>query len=988
MKFKHYISKLMLLLLFAVMTNIALAQRTITGKVTDADSGESLIGATLTCEGAKAGTLTDVDGNYTLNVPAGVTQVVFTYAGYSPQTITLGASNVVNVSLKGGAILEELVVVGYGTLKSKEVTSSVTSVKAEDFNKGNINDPTQLLQGKVPGLGISRPGGDPNGGFEIRLRGLSTIGANAQPLVIVDGVQGVPLSAVDPNDIESMDVLRDGSAAAIYGTRGSSGVILITTKKGQAGKTSVNYNGQVGMESIARRVSIMDAEEFIAAGGPDHGSSTNWMDEISQNALNHIHNLSMSGGIRNTSYRASINYRDVDGILRTSGFNQLNGRLNLNQRALNDRLSINLDLSLTDRRENNSFQEAFRYANTFNPTDPVYLEPGDALYNTYGGYNELELFDYFNPVAMIEQNSNKTYINTALVSIRGDYEIVDGLTFGLGFAQTRENEKNQQYYDKHARFRGINRNGLAQQTNESSVREQFNATLTYATELGDNNDFTVLGGYEWIENNFEGFGVQGGNFLTNEFEFNNFGASNDFYRGLAIPGSYKNNNKLASFFGRANLSLNGTYFFMASVRRDGSSQFGGNNKWALFPAFSAGVALDKALGLDNVDNLKFRVGYGSTGNLPPSSYLSINRYGAGAFYPYNGNYVQSYSPVQNANPDLSWEKKGELNVGFDYAFMDYKINGSLEYYNRTVTDLIYPIGVPVPPNEAGTTWVNVGQLSSTGLDFVLNLKPAKIWDTNLTLNYALSNDIDTLGNENYSVGGGRLELANVGAPGQNGIYMILAESNSPIGQIYGPVYAGPDDDGKNTFEDLDGDGVIEPNSDDREVLGYGLPKFLLGWNNTFRFGNLDINFLLRGAFGHSLVNQYRVFYENLNPGEITSWNRVNTEYLDANLKEAKFSSLHVENADFVKLDNFTIGYNFPLADGGAFNSVRVFLAGNNLFTLSGYTGVDPEPRYSDKYDTDNGGFIEEEPSYLAPGIDRRSTYFLSRSFVLGVNLGF
>jgi TonB-linked SusC/RagA family outer membrane protein len=988
MKFKHYISKLTLLLLFAVMSNFTFAQRSITGKVTDAENGEALIGATLTCLGAKSGTLTDVDGNYTLSVPAGVTQVVFTYAGYAPQTITLGASNVVNVSMKGGAILEELVVVGYGSLKNKEITSSVTSIKAEDFNKGNINDPTQLLQGKVPGLGISRAGNDPNAGFEIRLRGLSTIGANAQPLVIVDGVQGVPLTSVDPNDIESIDVLRDGSASAIYGTRGSSGVILITTKKGQAGKTTMEYNGQVSTESIAKSVSIMDAGEFVAAGGPDHGSATDWVGEISQTAITHTHNLAMGGGLRGTSYRVAFNYRDVDGILRTSGFNQLNGRLNLTQKALNDRLTVNFDLSATNKNANNSFLEAFRYAVLFNPTDPVLADESSSIFNTYGGYNELELFDYYNPVAMIEQNSNTTKTNTLLSSIRGEYEIVDGLKFAVSYAQTRENKLSQEFYSKQSRFRGTNRNGLAIQGNENRLSEQFGATINYNTTFGDATDFSILGGYEYLENTYDGFGVLGGNFLTNEFTFNNFSASNDFYRGLAIPGSYRNNNKLASFFGRANLSINETYFLMASVRRDGSSQFGENNKWGMFPAFSAGVALNKALGIDNIDALKLRVGYGSTGQLPPYSYLSINRYGAGAFYPYNGNYVQSYSPVQNSNPDLAWEKKGELNVGVDFAFMDYKISGSLEYYSRIVKDLIYEIGVPVPPNQASRTWVNVGQLSSNGIDFVLNVAPAKFWETGLTLNYALANDIDTLGNDKYTAGGGRLELANVGAPGLNGINMILAESNAPIGQIYGPVFAGVSETGTNTYEDLDGDGVIEPNGDDREVLGYGLPKILLGWNNTFKFGNMDLNFLLRGAFGHSLVNSYRIFYENLDPGAITSWNRVNTEYFDPTLKEAAYSSRYVEDAGFVKLDNFTLGYNIPVADGSAFRSVRLFLGGNNLFVLTNYSGVDPEPRYSDKGDPDNGGEFSDIPSYLAPGLDRRSTYFRSRSFVLGVNLGF
>ncbi|NJL76631.1 MAG: TonB-dependent receptor plug domain-containing protein, partial [Saprospiraceae bacterium] len=394
--------------------------------------------------------------------------------------------------------MDEVVVTGYGTAKAKEVTSAITSIKAEDFNKGNISDPTQLLQGKVAGLTISRPGSNPNGGFNIRLRGLGTLGANTQPLVIIDGVLGADLNTVDPNDIASIDVLKDASAAAIYGTRGGSGVILITTKSGQAGKTTVNYEGFVSADLLDRYQEVLSPDEFrnFAGGtsgslrGTDLGSSTEWFDEITEVGVSQVHSLSVSGGSKNTTYRASGNFRSVNGVAKKTGFERLNGRLNVSQKALNDRLKLDFNYTTTAIDQQLGFDEAFRYATIYNPTAPI--RSNDPAFARYDGYFQQTLFDYFNPVAIIEQNTNEGEVRNSIASFRGTFTLLDGLDVSASFAQERKDFTRRTYYDKNSFFRGTDRNGLAEQRNEKNLNDLFELTANYRKKL-DKVEFSLLG---------------------------------------------------------------------------------------------------------------------------------------------------------------------------------------------------------------------------------------------------------------------------------------------------------------------------------------------------------------------------------------------------------------------------------------------------------------------------------------------------------------
>ncbi|MFK7934102.1 MAG: SusC/RagA family TonB-linked outer membrane protein [Saprospiraceae bacterium] len=970
----------LLLVLLLAFGNLALAQRTITGTLTDAGNGEPLIGANILVVGTSSGTVTDFDGNYSVEVPDGSTALEFSYTGYAEQTIQLGASNVLNVQMSSGQVLEEVVVVGYGTTTRKEVTSAVTSVDAEDFNGGNVNTASQLLQGKVSGLSISRPGGNPNGDFTIRLRGLSTVGANSEPLIVIDGVIGADLGTVDPNDIASMDVLKDGSAAAIYGTRGSSGVILITTKTGKKGSAQVDYNGQIAFDQVAKTVEIASTEEFLELGGPNLGADTDWFDELTQTGITQVHNLSFSGGTDKTTYRVSGNYRNVEGVAIGTGFNQLNARASVTHKAINDRLTLNATATSTNRRQQIGFTQAFRYATTFNPTAPVF----DPANEKNGGYFEQDLFDYFNPVAIVEQNTDDKVEKKILTSLKADFEIVDGLTIGGFYSQQREDDTEELYLSKFSRgigdgfASGAGRNGLAGRAANDKFNELAEFTANYNTSFGS-TDFTALAGYSFQDFTEEGFGALVGNYLTDAFGSDNLGAGLDVPNGLAGVGSYKNTNRLIAFFGRVSANIDDTYFFSASLRREGSSRFGANNKYANFPAASAGVNISNLVDLAGVDNLKLRVGYGVTGAIPSNSYLSIPRVGPGGNFFFNGNFVPAYVPISNENPDLQWETKTEINVGLDFSFLDYKLNGSLEIYDRTTEDGILLVPVPQPPNLFGFTWTNVGEINNRGVELALNY--AAISNSNFTWETGITASTFSTELVRFTDDASVNFRANLGAPGQNSTNVIKVEEGAPIGQIVAPT-AVVGDDGKYQFQLADGTTGSVAGQDDFNVVGNGLPDFELGLNNSFTFGNFDLNFFLRGQFGHQLVNTYRAFYEGR--AITTSYNLVKTELFDENLTDTPlYNATHVENASFLKLDNATIGYNFDLPDGSAFRNIRVSLAAQNPIVITNYTGVDPEARFGD--DPDGDGLNLD---ILAPGVDRRNTYFRTRTFTLGVNLGF
>ena len=976
MKLSYYYFKQLLMRLSSVwmamllITTVAFAQRTVTGTVTDAGTGDAVQGAAVLIKGTTVGAYTDQDGNYTVSVPSDGTVLIFSYFGFSTMEREIGDADVIDVALEQSVgTLDEVIVTGYTTQREEEKTSAIVSVKAEDFNQGNVNDPTQLIQGKVAGVTISRPGGNPNQTFDIRLRGLSTLGANSSPLIIIDGVLNADLNTVDPNDIASVDVLKDGSAAAIYGTQAASGVIIITTKKGIPGSSGLDYNGYYTLDYIDQTTEVLNREEFLSfPGTQDFGTETDWIGELTRTGQTQVHNLALSGGTNSTTYRASINYRDVEGIALKTGFEQINGRLNIQQKAINDRLTVNLNFTGTLRNSEFGNDGAFRYATIYNPTAPVRSSAPE--FERWGGYFQQDLFDFFNPVAILEQNTNEGNFNRFLGDINTKFEVIPGLVVGGRYSQQRTNQIFGSYTSKQSRGQGADRNGYAARETGQFVNQLAEMTASYDTDFGD-LDFSALIGYSYQQFDNEGFRAEGGDFLTDAFAFNNLAAAADFNNGLGTIWSYANRNKLIAGFGRVEFGYQETYYLSAVLRREGSTRFGEDNKWGNFPGFSAAVTLSNLFDVPGIDFLKLRGGYGVTGGQPAQSYLSLFTLAPGGNFFFNGAFTPAYGPDQNPNPDLAWEQKQDVSIGVDFNLLNYRLNGSIDYYTSTTVDAILPLNVPVPPNQAPITVTNIGEISQSGIEISLGYQVFDnadfSWETNVAFNTYIDNTLDVFNGE------GTIFRNNLGSPGQNGTPLLLVEEGAPIGQLYGLVFEGIAADGTWIHADTDGDG--NPGEDeDRQVIGQGLPDWQLGWNNTFKFGNFDLNFFFRGVFGHDLINTFRAFYEA--PSSMTTYNAPATVTDVRNLTDApKFSSFHVEDGDFIKLDNATLGYTFDTEPIEWLKRLRVYVAGQNLFTITDYTGVDPEVRLNDFGDN------------LSPGIDRRNTYFRQAGVTFGVNLG-
>ncbi len=977
-----------LLLLFASFVATA-QERAVSGKVTSSDDGSGIPGANIQVKGSSNGTVTDSDGNFKLNVGNDAT-LVFSFVGYVTQEIAVGAQSTIDISLVSDITsLSEVVVVGYGTQEKKEITSAVTSVKSENFNKGTVNDPALLLQGRVAGLNITSPGGDPNATVNIRLRGVGTVGANAEPLVVIDGIIGGSLSTVDPNDILSIDVLKDGSAAAIYGSRGGSGVILVTTKSGKSGKTVVDYNGSYAVQNIARSIDVMNPDEYRAvAGAKDLGANTDWLDVVTRQGAAQVHNLALSGGSKSTTYRGSMNYRTTQGIGLNSGFKQLNGRLNVTQKALKDRATFTINLSSTNKDAQLGNANSFRYAVVANPTMPVYDNTltSPTAGGNWGGYAERDIFDFFNPLSIVEQSTNDKKETRQLASIRGEYDfsdVVEGLRATLFYSAQNETDLIGASYKTTAKFSGQGSQGRAGRRMDARFNQLFEATLNYDKTFGDAN-LAFLGGYSYQDFFNEGFGLSGGNFLTDAFTYNNLGTALDFANGLGSVFSYANSNKLVAFFGRANVNVAGNYFLSASARYEGSSRFGANNKWGLFPAVSAGVTLSNLVDIPTVNSLKLRASYGVTGNQPGTSYASLQRFGQQGSFFYNGAYGPSYGPVSNANPDLKWETKAELDFGFDFAMLDSKLTGTFDWYQRNTKDLILPVVVPVPPNLFGSTLINIGELKNSGFELALNYLAVKTNDFSWTVGGNMGTyktDVVSLTSGALSFGeGGVLYRTGMGSPGQNDTRLIRVKQGTELGTIWGSVYEGVNANGTYKLKDVNGDGTVDNTDGDKEVIGNGLPTATYGITNSFTFKQFDLSFLLRGAIGHDLLNSYRGFYENTESTTVGNYNVVNTKFYDPAVTKAQVNSYHVEKASFMRLDNLSLGYNVKVKQGSSLRNLRMYVAGQNLFTFTNYTGVDPEVRYTDS---------EEDPaSGLSPGIERRTTYFTTRTITFGLNIGF
>ena len=979
---------LFLLLTLLSFSLTALAQQKVTGKVKDS-SGEPVIGASVVVKGNNTmGTITDFDGNFMLDVPT-KSVLLISYIGYVTQEVPTAGKKSLEIILKEDTkTLDEVVVIGYGTQRKGDVTSSVASVKADNFVKGAVKDVGQLIQGKVAGLAITNPNGDPTGSTQIRLRGTNTIGgANTAPLVLIDGIPG-ELGTVAPEDVESVDVLKDGSAAAIYGTRGTNGVILITTKQAKGVDINqVEYNGYVSTSLIAKKLDMLNADEFRTLyPDQDHGADTDWIDEISRTPISHVHNLSLMGGNSKTNYIANLNYASRQGIMKKSDFESFQGRIEVTHRMFDDKLKLKFGLfGKKNQMESTTSGGSFRgwvygQATRRNPTDPVRNEDGT--------WNEnVSKFEYENPLALLyeaEGNVKKTQLryNGNIV-----YNPIKDLTLSAVFSYIRDN-MNRGYGETLSHISAL-RDGLAGWSSVGAytkMEKLMELTAQYNKEIGAHK-FSVLGGYSYNETDFEELWIDNYGFQDDYFGgWHNIGIGSALKDGKANIGSKKTPTNLIGFFGRATYSFKNRYLLMGALRYEGASQlWGTDNAWGLFPSVSVGWRITEEAFMKNqkiFDDLKLRVGYGVTGSQPKDPFLGVAmlKYGSYAFV--NGNWIQTIVPASNPNPDLKWEEKKETNIGLDFVSWGGRLSGSIDYYNRDVDGLIYEYGVPTPPNLYNKTMANGGTMRNRGVEVLVTVVPVQNKDFEWSTTGTFSLNSNKLISLSGSIFKSDYDYFNTGTVEYSG---QVADSHrvqvgESIGNFYGFKVVDVDSEGRWIYEDRNGELVNYKDfthaPEDKHVIGNGLPKWYAGWNNTLRYKNFDLNVTMRGAFGFQIINGGRMNYENVKNSRFE--NRLKSvndlvfgKHTLSPEVEPEFNSYYVEDGDYWKIDNITLGYSFGQV-GKYIKSLRVYGSVLNALTITGYKGIDPE------VSTDG----------LTPGYDTRDRYPSVRSFTFGVNVKF
>lgn len=974
-KYKRLI--LFSLFLFSVLITAIGQTNTLKGKITD-EQNEPIVGANVIEKGTTNGVVSDIDGNYSLhlqNPSKAVLQV--SYIGYISKEEAVKGRSTINIKMQSSVVnLGEVVAIGYGTQTRKEITGSIANVSEKDFNQGVTRTASDLLQGKVAGLNISSGSGDVSSTPTIRLRGTSTLQNDQGPMIVIDGVPGGDLSTVSPMDIESISVLKDASSAAIYGSRSAGGVILITTKKGSGSQTTLNYSGYVAASRLSNKPDLLTAQEWrdyaVSSGQQEsakafdqYNASTDWFDEISRTGFSQNHNVSLAGGSSKSNYRASFDYLKNTGVIRDNSMERFNFRFQVQQRAINDRLRINLTGAATMMDYAPSYTYNFVLAYNMLPVFPVYLSDG-SWYENVG-------YDLGNPLHNIEKNKNQYKGNRYYGSGELQFTILDGLYLKTLLFKQRQMGEQSQYYNSETDA-GRDDGGYAYKKEFDNNKEMMEWTLNYENEFGEDHKLNALAGYSWEENTTSGFEAANRSFVTDMLEADNLEAGQDLRTGDVD--SWKNMYRLISFFGRVNYSYKSRYMATATVRRDGSSKFGKNHKWGTFPSASIAWGITEEAFMKDltwVNDLKLRAGYGITGNqdgLTP--YKTLELYGTSGQYYDQGKWLTAYQINQNANPNLKWEQTSMLNIGLDFSLFNGRLGGTLEWYDKRTSDMLYTYNVPSPPYLYSSMMANVGDMKNTGIELMLNYNVIRTKDFswNSVLNLAHNkNEVTRLSNDQFTTK--RIYAGDAWIRGGSSNTTHVVEEGYPIGQFYGWQCDGIDQDGKYILRDLDGDGEIS--EADRTYIGCAQPDLTFGWNNAFRYKAIDFSFFLRGSIGNDVLNHVKMAYAN--PGNLIGANVLN-DPLTFQLKEVpKYSSYYIEDASFVRLDNMTLGYTFNTKKIDWLSSARIYFTAQNLFVITGYSGLDPETNVGR-----NDG--------LAPGVEDREFYPKARTFTFGVNLSF
>ena len=970
-----------------LVSSLTFAQSNVSGTVKDAN-GEPLIGVSVLEVGTQNGAVTDMYGNYKLNVKPGA-KLKISYIGFTPQTVKAGSNSQI-VLQEDNTALNEVVVVGYGTMRRKDVTSSITTVKAEDLNQGVFTDPGQMLQGKVPGLVVSSTA-DPNGSPTITLRGASTLRTGAMsPYYVVDGIPGVDISIVSPEDIESIDVLRDATATAIYGSKAANGVIIITTKKGAEEKTNVSYNGYVAFDNILKKYDVCTADDLRQYAKDnnitlkDGGANTDWQDEVLRTGISHNHNVNISGGNGSTNYMISADLRKREGVIKMTGFDRFNVRSLVSTKTLKDHLTVSIGANMMYGKHFGvpSGNEGASVLDAMN-----YYSPTNAIKNADGTWTVGSGSKNYNPLALMEENKSETVWKRNQFVGKTALELWKGFVWSVNYSWSNYQSTYSAYNTRNSQLEGIgNKNGQATRNTYFGREQTFETYLNYDFKVGKSK-WGLMGGYSWEEKkNNDGFGLSVEGYYNDDLGWYNMSYAQTIL-GVqnSVQSGYLEKVRNISFYGRVNYSFDSRYMLQATIRRDGSSVFGKNNRWGTFPSVSAAWNITEEKFMQNqhiFDNLKLRAGYGISGNaMGFDVYSSYNTYGASGTFVYDGKTYRTYGATKNANPDLKWESTGMLNIGLDFAFLKGRLNGTVEVYHKKTKDLIWSYPVSTTQYIYGWIDANVGEMTNKGIEFTLNAVPVRtknfMWSTTLNLSHN-KNTVDKMQNETFhttNLTQGDPMVAGVSADGWTQRIM----EGEPIGTFYTYQYAGIVN-GRSEYYVLDengnrtGETTNNPSLKDRSITGCAQPKLNAGWNNTLTYKNWSLNAFITGVFGNDVYNSARAHYTSAQM--FSDGKNVLKEFLNNPASDASGSlpsDRFIEKGSYVRLQTLSLSYTFRNCFNDWIQDLTLYGTANNLFTITNYKGLDPEV---------NMGGID-------PGIDYRwSRYPHTRTFMVGVKINF
>lgn len=970
-----------------LVSTLTFAQSKVSGTVKDAN-GEPLIGVSVMEVGTNNGAVTDINGNYTLNVKPGA-KLKLSYIGFTSKTIKASGNSQIVLD-EDNTALNEVVVVGYGTMRRKDVTSSITTVKAEDLNQGVFTDPGQMLQGKVPGLVVSSTA-DPNGSPTITLRGASTLRTGAMsPYYVVDGIPGVDISIVSPEDIESIDVLRDATATAIYGSKAANGVIIITTKKGAEEKTNVSYNGYVAFDNILKKYDVCTADDLRQYAKDnnitlkDGGANMDWQDEVLRTGISHNHNVNISGGNGSTNYMISADLRKREGVIKMTGFDRFNVRSLVSTKTLKDHLTVSLGANMMYGKHFGvpSGNEGASVLDAMN-----YYSPTNAIKNADGTWTVGSGSKNYNPLALMEENKSETVWKRNQFVGKTALELWKGFVWSVNYSWSNYQSTYSAYNTRNSQLEGIgNKNGQATRNTYFGREQTFETYLNYDFKVGKSK-WGLMGGYSWEEKkNNDGFGLSVEGYYNDDLGWYNMSYAQTIL-GVqnSVQSGYLEKVRNISFYGRVNYSFDSRYMLQATIRRDGSSVFGKNNRWGTFPSVSAAWNITEEKFMQNqhiFDNLKLRAGYGISGNaMGFDVYSSYNTYGASGTFVYDGKTYRTYGATKNANPDLKWESTGMLNIGLDFAFLKGRLNGTVEVYHKKTKDLIWSYPVSTTQYIYGWMDANVGEMTNKGIEFTLNAVPVRtknfMWSTTLNLSHN-KNTVDKMQNETFhttNLTQGDPMVAGVSADGWTQRIM----EGEPIGTFYTYQYAGIVN-GRSEYYVLDengnrtGETTNNPSLKDRSITGCAQPKLNAGWNNTLTYKNWSLNAFITGVFGNDVYNSARAHYTAAQM--FSDGKNVLKEFLSNPVGDASGSlpsDRYIEKGSYVRLQTLSLSYTFRNCFNDWIQDLTLYGTANNLFTITNYKGLDPEV---------NMGGID-------PGIDYRwSRYPHTRTFMVGVKINF